>query len=211
MPPLVAAARAAHRRSPTGEKLIAAAVFRRAWFNLDLSMADVGAELGLSRSSLWRRANRLGLPDRTALRRARRAEKLRQVLVDDRRHNADIAAEIGVSSRHLAALVREVGLPRRLGPKIVWDQARFVALYTRGVALSELAVHFGRDRSTLCHHVKRLGLPPRGNGWQPSVTLAQVSEEELAARMAFDRAAERLRIKLMAAASRAQYLRGEAA
>lgn len=198
-------------RLPTGEKLIAAAVFRRVWFDLDLSMADVGAELGLSRSSLWRRANRLGLPDRTALRRARRAEKLRQLLADDRRYNADIAAEIGVSSRHLGALVREVGLPRRLGPKILWDEARFVDLYGRGVALSELAVHFGRNRYTLCHHVKRLGLPPRGCGWQPSVTLAQVSEEELAARMARDRAAECLRIKLMAKVARAQEARGEAA
>ena len=41
MPPLVAAARAAHRRRPTGEKLIAAAVFRRAWFNLDLSYPNI--------------------------------------------------------------------------------------------------------------------------------------------------------------------------
>jgi len=190
------------RRSATGEKLIAAGVFRRAWFDLDLSMADLGAQLGLARNSLWRRANAMGLPNRTVLRRARRMASLQQLLVDDRRCNAEIAAEIGISARYLSMLVRAAGQPRRLGPKIVWDQARFAELYRAGIALSELAGYFGRDRSTLCHHAKRLGLPSRGNGWQPSLTLDQHLQAELGARMARDRAAECRRLAAVAAMER---------
>lgn len=172
-------------------KAISAARIRQVWLNPDLSAHAAAATVGLSRGALWARAMGLQLPCRAAVRRAQRLDDLQRLRADPTLTNAQIAARLGVSESTVTLHAARAGLPARAhGPKLGFSRARFARLYLAGVALSELAVLFGRDRSTLSHHVKRLGLPPRGAGWVAKVTLQDVRQAELGARMAAARQAE---------------------
>lgn len=165
------------------DKRIPGARIRALWLDQNISVAEAGAAVGLTRSRLSVRAKALGLPSRklVAGRRMVLAD-LRRFWADAALTNAEIAARMGYCERYLSQIARKLGLPPRpLGPKLRFDQARFARLWLAGVSCSEMARLFGRDQSTLSTRAKRLGLPPRHSGWQPKTTLA---EAEMAAALA---------------------------
>mgnify|MGYP001193178052 CR=1 FL=1 len=111
--------------------------------------------------------------------------ELRRLWADDGLTNAEIAAAIGYSERGVYSLSRKLGLPsRRLGPKVTFDQSLFESLWRAGVGAREIAALFGVNRYTLSNAAVRMGLPQRGGGWQPRMSLAQYREAQLARRMA---------------------------
>lgn len=111
--------------------------------------------------------------------------ELRRLWADDSLTNAQIAVAVGYSERGLCTVARKLGLPpRRIGPKVTFDTDLFERLWRAGVGAREIAGLFGCNRFTLSSAAARMGLPLRGGGWSPVITLAQYREAELGQRMA---------------------------
>lgn len=105
-----------------------------------------------------------------------------------------IADAMGISRAGASWHAKAMGLPsrakvrrRKINPTLLRE------MWTAGVAVSEIAAHFGiRNGSAVSHAATALGLPKRergpagfrNGGWKPTITLAQFLEQRTAARMA---------------------------
>lgn len=98
---------------PTGKRIPAADI-RRVWLDPALSTAEAAAQVGLTRSNLWRRAKGLGLPPRKVgnqfriIDRARFAAMWRAGVL-----GREIAAHFGACYTVVRATARRLGLPPR--------------------------------------------------------------------------------------------------
>lgn len=96
-----------------------------------------------------------------------------------------IGARHGCSRRSASRFGAAFGLaPRHCGHQLTYDDALFHALYAAGVSLTEIAGLFGIGKPALVERSHRLGLPRRGRGWHPVMTLAQWREAQVGAAMA---------------------------
>ncbi len=156
------------------DKRIPAAKIRAAWFDLTLSVAEAAERIGLSRGALYHRARRMGLPQRRPAGCRIDREALLALWLDPRQTNEGIAEAAGYDRRHLSYIAARLNLPPRpMGPKIGYDQEEFARMYHAGISLGEISRVLGRERSTLVTRAQRLGLPPRGAGFTPVMTLQQ--------------------------------------
>lgn len=113
------------------------------------------------------------------------AAEFSRLWLDDRLTYAQIAAALGRSPGGLAKIARKLHLPpRRTGPKLVIDEPLLRQMWLAGVGAREIAELMGVNRFSLSNAALRLGLPRRGGGWVPVMTLAQYREAALARQMA---------------------------
>ena len=143
----------------TAEKIIPAAVIRRAWLDRSRTLEAIAAGLGLTRQGLAHKAKQLGLPQRGT------TYALQRKGSDD----------------------------------------RFRALWTAGVSVAEIARLLGyANHRGVCQRRKALGLPSRtrgrgkgnGRGWKETVSLDDLAQARLAARLAASAAETRSAMRL---------------
>jgi hypothetical protein len=106
-----------------------------------------------------------------------------------------IAARFGMSNLHTWRVAKRLGLPpRRIGPRIKAVPEAFIrAAWLAGVGSHEIAARAGICPDTLFHRAKAMGLPLRGSGVRPKMTLMEFDaialRERLAAAARVERAA----------------------
>jgi hypothetical protein len=124
------------------------------------------------------------------------AAEFSRLWLDDSLTYAQIAAALGRGAGGLAKVARKLHLPpRRLGPKLLIDEPLLRRLWLAGVSAREIAALMGVNRFSLSNAAARLGLPRRGGGWMPTMTLAQFHEAEMARQMAGTAAQERAALR----------------
>ena len=101
----------------------------------------------------------------------------------------ELTKEFGLSGRALRERAKSMGLPVRapLGREVAIkkkDEALFVYLYKSGVAINEIAAHFGISNRAVGNNRARLGLAPRDLGFMPTTTISDLIQIELARHMA---------------------------
>lgn len=107
---------------------------------------------------------------------------LRRLWADPRPLQA-IAADLKMSVSNLSMHAKRAGLEKRRGgqrPKIKCPD--FARMWLDGVRTKDLVALYDTDHLGPARHAKRLGLPPRGRGWIPRMTLAEWREQQIAMR-----------------------------
>ncbi len=126
------------------------------------------------------------------------AEAVRRAWLDGELTLRQAAASVGMAKDALQARAAALGLPaRRTGRREVirpHQEAEFAGLWRAGVAVREIAGHFGCSYTATVGTAVRLGLPPRGAGYRPSMTLASWMEARLARALAECARAEKARL-----------------
>lgn len=176
---------------------------RALWHAPGVTLEAMAAELGVSHTTVRARAEALGLgPRLRADRRLRLDEaRFRRLWLCRDIPVARIAATFGVTRQAVSHMARRLGLPRRPpGRERQGDEALFAEMWESGVAIREIAAHFGISPVTVCTRRKALGLKPRdrggpgaraGGGWPRPMPLSAFLEGKLAERMAARMAADR--------------------
>lgn len=111
----------------------------------------------------------------------------------------EIGRRLGISQQGVTHRARTRGLPHRpkRGAKPACEPAALVRLYAAGLSMPDIALALGCNRKTVHNYCVRLGLPRRGNGTRPTITLADYRAQLLRAAMAAD--AEKCRVQFQAA------------
>jgi hypothetical protein len=144
------------------DKRIPNAEIRRVWLDLSLTTAAAAAQVGLSRSNLWRRAKELGLPAR--------AKGRREVIPDDQLTalwNAgvlgrEIAAQYDCHLLTVCQSARRLGLKKRpLGsrPAITMAEHRAGLIRAEMVAQARSEAVL-RKKRLAAHKVPEAGVQP---------------------------------------------------
>jgi hypothetical protein len=109
---------------------------------------------------------------------------------------AVIAAEFGIGRRALCRRAKKLGLSRGFKTKkpciTPKDEPLFASMWRAGIASGEIADHFKISARTVVNTCKRIGLPARGLGQRPKLTLAQFFEAQLGELMAHQARVEQL-------------------
>jgi len=111
---------------------------------------------------------------------------------------AQIASEFGISRRALCVRAKQIGLSRGLKSKkpciTPTDEPLFTSMWQAGIGNEEISDHFKISARTVVNTCKRIGLPARGPGQRPKMTLAQFFEAQLGELMAHQARIEQLHL-----------------
>ncbi|WP_420023748.1 hypothetical protein ACN9JG_06210 [Cereibacter azotoformans] len=125
------------------------------------------------------------------------AADFRALWADDRLSLIDIAQRLDVAVPTVQRRAKALGLSRRrMGQKPKIDMALLRRLWIAGVSTGEAGEALGLHRDTFIKAAQRAGLPPRGRGWIPAMTLAEFHEIALRQRMAGEARATQAALKL---------------
>lgn len=213
----------AGRRAACGEAAhrgaqISRVEFRALWDDPDLTLAQIGERLGITKQAVTNRARARGFPPRTRDARAH-VRKVDPVVAADMYRAGvpldQIMTHFGCTWVPLRrALGQAPDLRRRghgkqvgaisiaqyldgLGAAVVLRDRRITEMWAAGVRLTDIAAHSGLRPRSLRQRIRWLGLPPRAQGYHAYITLAQWAEVQLGRRMtqvaAAERAAQRAR------------------
>lgn len=109
---------------------------------------------------------------------------------------ADAAAQLGITRAGLSDMARRLGLPSRSGnydSRKRGSDADFAAMWTAGVAIGDMAEHFGyASHRGVISRRKAMNLAPRtrgrgkgnGRGWAETISIDDYRQQVLARRMA---------------------------
>ena len=117
---------------------------------------------------------------------------------DESLRRPQIAAMFGISNLHCWRRAKALGLPpRRQGPPRKATPDAFIkAAWLAGVGSRAICRAAGIDDETLYSRVREMGLPLRGPGKRPKMTLADFREVQLRDAMAISAAETRAHMKL---------------
>lgn len=98
----------------------------------------------------------------------------------------EIGRRLGISQQAVTYRAQSRGLPARpkRGAKPVCDADHLGMLYAAGLSMLDMAEVMGCDRKTVHNYCVRLGLPRRGSGHRPKITLADYRALQLRAALA---------------------------
>ena len=114
-----------------------------------------------------------------------------------------VAKKFGLSHDGALRKARALGLPAKpVGRRSHLDPVTFAVLWAAGVHLEDMGRHFGLSASAMSRAATRLGLPRRGQGFQPLAHAADIPAILLAHAMARDAAAEQRQMILAEMADR---------
>lgn len=117
-----------------------------------------------------------------------------------------IARQLDISPQAVRFRALSRGLPARRGHPRADQQAirdpAFADMWLAGVCTRDLVALYGTHHMTVPRTARRLGLPPRGRGWQPRMTLAEWRAARVASLMAASAAETRAAITMADMADR---------
>lgn len=108
-----------------------------------------------------------------------------------------VAEALGCGATTAIKRAKRLGLPDKpKGYRAQVDTNELRTLWLLGISRAEIAAHLGITGSWVCRLAAALGLPPRGRGARPRMTLAAYRETLLAKAMAETARIEQRQIKL---------------
>jgi hypothetical protein len=134
-------------------KRVSVSEFRKMWFDPGLTLADIGAALGICERAVWQRAHHRGLPARTGVMGLRREQ------FDDEfpamwRYGVmaeEIAAHYGVSVSACHMKARRAGVSR--DDRITrWNPGRTMAEFREHDLAERMAARAAVDRKAVAEH-----------------------------------------------------------
>lgn len=125
------------------------------------------------------------------------AEAVRKAWLDPELTLLQAAARVGMSKDAMQDRAAALGLPhRRTGRREVirpYQEPEFRTMWTLGISARVIGEYFGGSYFAMINTAQRLGLPMRGAGFQPRMTLDDYRQHRLAAmiRVSIEDAGER--------------------